>query len=136
MNHVKNIGTIAIPAEDLDAACKAVSDGFEYCGWEIEDGGDLEYLLNELGFECYMDGELQFLIADFDGPLVFDLKSLFSCLAPFLDGQHISWLDTEWYEVTIFKFEDATLKAMRFDIDHIVHEFICSQEKDSGKFTK
>ncbi len=117
MNHVKNIGTIAIPAEDLDAACKAVSDGFEYCGWEIGDGGGLEYLLN-------------------DGPLVFDLKSLFSCLAPFLEGQHISWLDTEWYEVTIFKFEDATLKVMRFDIDHIVHEFICSQGKDSGKFTK
>ena len=133
MNCIKNIGTIAIPAEDLDSACKAVSDGFEYCGWEIEDGESLEYLLNELGFECYMDGEPQFLIANFDGPLNFDLKSLFSCLAPFLEGQHISWLDTEWFEVTIFKFEDATLKVMRFDIDHIVHEFIRTKADDCGE---
>lgn len=124
MGCAKNIGTVKILRENLDAACKAVSDGFEYCGWEIEDVKSLEHLLNELGFECYMDGERELLIADFDDPLNFDLKSLFSCLAPFLEGQHISFLDTEWFSIEIFTFEDGVLEVEEHDIDHVVDAFV------------
>lgn len=128
MGCAKNIGTVKILRENLDAACKAVSDGFEYCGWEIEDVKSLEYLLNELGFECYMDGERELLIADFDDPLNFDLKSLFSCLAPFLEGQHISFLDTEWFSIEIFTFEGGVLEVEEHDIDHVVDAFVKSRK--------
>lgn len=124
MSCVKNIGSVKIFSENLLAACKAVNDGFEYCGWKIDGAEALECLLNELGFECYMDGDFDVLIADFSGPVYFDLKSLFSCLAPFLEGQHVSFLDMEWFSIEIFTFEGGELKVEEHDIDHVVDAFV------------